>query len=639
MTKSSFRRATTWLTVALVVAVGYSTLAYQPTPGTHFTTLTAFPEDCDITITVGLLEACDSLDSISWALEEITGYQIGSDQLLDWLQHALADMGSGAEGSPSIDLKTDILPWIGSDATVGVDFDSTALSGFVTEITGSETLDLQRVPTGRLLEPSDLDPDDLLNYVMVAVSCRDASRVGPFLDKLEAEMTRSVMPPITVTIDDYEWLFVEQDAIAVAVGVVGDQFIVLVAPLTKVFSAAKRVVDTLESGTGSIASSADYQRLDRAVGHGGAISMYANLPVSDEIVGAAPMPSVQAPETIRSLVRLFADGSGVKLRLVEAFPKGQYQYSVPPGFEDFDVRQIVLKDSSASVPGSVVGFVQFGSIYEYWTIMRSAIDHITVPIPSIGYEPYDPYAYEDPYEYDDLDGPYSPYDSDSGAFDFNELPDALHEETTTEIPLSDFLPAEMLSLLDTLLSHFVGDTHVALTGNASNPMVLGTVRVEDGEMLVSYLELLVTQMVPGLRISFSHHSDEMVKTISVDTEEGLQSVVSYCLVGDVLVVSNMEPAVRLAVDTAKGVIASVEESLDVADLRSQIGDGGLVFYNLDGSRLTEFLRPLEAWMPESEARWIQVIDRVFRRMSGYISVDDDLCYGQFELILRPRQLE
>lgn len=628
MKRTSFRRTTAWLTIVLVVAAGYLALAHQFTLATRPSSIKAFPDDCDVVLTVDLLEACDSLDSIGWIVEEVLGVPFDSDTVLAFMQEMLANMGGATEDDLAIDLKADVLPWIGSDASIGVDFDPETLSAFLPQVTQSGSSSALHTPLSGTLAPPALNPNDLLNYVMVAVSCRDTGRIQPFLDKIEGALANYEMPPVSVTIEGSEWLIADQGAVAVAVGVVGDHLVALVAPLTKLLPTVERVAGVIESGEGSIALDADYQELDHAAGYGGVLSLYVNLPVE----ALAPTDlSAPVAASASSIVRLFADGGGIRLRAVEAMPEGQLAEGL--GIEGFDIRGLALRDRSVAVPRDVVGFVQFGSIYEYWTVLRGALDQITIPVRASGYTPGHSGHYDSYYPYDSHD-PYGFYDYSS-----DESFDGYSDDATDEVLLGDLVPFEVLALVDSLLSHFVGDTHIALTGSIDNPMALVAVRVEDGEALVSYFELLATQIVPGLHIRFSHHSDEMIKTAGVAVEEGLQSGVSYCLVDDMLIVSNMEPAVRLAVDTVKGIVASVEESPDIINLRSQMGDGGLVLYNLDGSRLVEFLSPLEIRMPHRDIEWIWTVDRILDRMSSYVSLDGELCIGHFEIIFKPRRLE
>jgi hypothetical protein len=613
MQKRSTRGVVIWLVVAVLMATGCTALAYMSATKGSSRSLRAFPEDCDIVVTVDLYRAARAIDDLSWAIQELTDVKVDSDLVLTWLQETLArweDPGaayaSRLEGfgqapavdledhdsPPAIDLRSDILPWIGRDLTIGVDYD---FEGLPASALGSTDLD-----------PTEIDAFAVINYLMCSVSCRDVEGAKTLLSKFEALLLEDGDQPAHVTIGGHDWCCVGYERIMVLFGVVEDQLIGLIAPLDKVIPTLERTVALLESGKGSVQTSSAYRTISDRLGEGEVLSLFMNFVVdpsrvySDELTTffmgpASTNSTVEEPSEVRmtSLFRFYADGTQIRLAAAERHYEDQLALTAV--FADFDMLSLSLHDTASALPEQVVGFMQLGSLNEYWSLIRSVLDSYVLRASA--------------------DGP---------GLD-------LYGQGT----LGDLLPPEMLSFIDMLMSHFVGDTLIALTGNSAYPMPLLISQVRDGEMLVSYIELLATQSVPGVQILFSQHGDILVKTLCVRGDAGVQPVVSYCLVDDMLVVSNMEPAVRLVVDTVSGVIGSVEGRPAVAQLRDKIGEGGLFLFHVDAGSLVEFLRPLEVELLEDEAKWIRAIGSVLEGISGYETLDGDLLIAELEVTLKP----
>lgn len=587
MQKRSTSRVAIWLTVIALMIAGCSALAYMSAARDSSRSLRAFPEDCDMVVTLDLYRAASAIDDLSWAIEELSGVKVDSDLVLSWLQSALAEHEAPGD-APAIDLKSDILSWIGRDLSIGVDYDFEALpaSAF----------------GGADLDPVDFNPGTAINYIMCSISCRDVEGSKTLLSKLEVLLREDGDEPVHVTIGGHDWYCVSYERIMLLTGIVEDQLIGLIAPLDKVIPTLERTVALLESGEGSMHTDSAYRTISDRLGEGEIVSLFMDITVdpslvySDELSASLVGSTAEVPSEMRmtGLVRLYADGSGIRIAGAERLYEDQF--ALTPGLADCDIRSLSLQDTASAVPEQVAAFMQFGSMKEYWSMIRSVLDSYVLPTNT-----------GDPR----LD---------------------LYSRGT----LSSQLPPEMLLFIDTLMSHFAGDTLIALTGNSANPMALFISRLSEGETLVSYIELLATQSIPDVQIFFSQHGDVMIKTLCVRAEAGVQPVVSYCLVDDLLVVSNMEPAVRLTVDTVNGVIGSIEGRLDVAHLRNKMGEGGLFLLYADASSLVEFLKPLEIELSEDEARWIRTIDSVFEGLSGYQTLDDDLLIGELEITLKPR---
>jgi hypothetical protein len=630
--------------------IGFAALAYVRAQGDSPATLSAYPDDCDVILTLNLLEARKALAEVSWVIKEFCGMQIDEQLVLDWLQSAFDDPSAMAGETTIVDLKSDILTWIGRDMSIGVDYDTEALMAYFES--RAESVSEYPIPQISVAQSYE----DIINYVMCAVSCRDAGGVEPFLDKLECIIRGEDLDPVTVTIAEHEWTCAAFGQLMGLFGVVEGRFIAFFAPLPKVIPNLERIVGILRSGEGSIISSPGYKLLTEEVGEGGLLSVISTTalsvppgqlagvgggleawgqpkasppseasklsevaerseacgsseaggssevcgspeagespevdgssevcgsPEAGESPGASGSPSIgQLFEEIRSpsLVRIFVDHRGLRIRAAGVLADDQVLKGA--NVLGFSLDPLVLKDTSAMVPEYTVGFVQIGSVYEYWSIGKALLESFP---------------------------------------------------TSSADELSD-----ILAFMDILMSHFAGDTHIALTGDSARPMIAVTSRVASGEMLVSHLEMLATQSTPGLQIHFSDHGGELVKALWVHQEAGYLPVVSYCLVDDLLVVSTMEPAVRLTIDTIRGTVPSVEQKPVIARLREAMDGGGLYLLYVDVGALVQFLQPLALRFTSAQAEVIQAIDRVFEHMSGYVKVRNNLLSGELEISLIPQ---
>lgn len=628
----TLRRWTTLVAVALALMIGFAALAYVRAQGDSPATLSAYPDDCDVILTLNLLEARKALAEVSWVIKEFCGMQIDEQLVLDWLQSAFDDPSAMAGETTIVDLKSDILTWIGRDMSIGVDYDTEALMAYFES--RAESVSEYPIPQISVAQSYE----DIINYVMCAVSCRDAGGVEPFLDKLECIIRGEDLDPVTVTIAEHEWTCAAFGQLMGLFGVVEGRFIAFFAPLPKVIPNLERIVGILRSGEGSIISSPGYKLLTEEVGEGGLLSVISTTalsvppgqlaavgggleawgqpkasppseasklsevaerseacgsseaggssevcgsPEAGESPGASGSPSIgQLFEEIRSpsLVRIFVDHRGLRIRAAGVLADDQVLKGA--NVLGFSLDPLVLKDTSAMVPEYTVGFVQIGSVYEYWSIGKALLESFP---------------------------------------------------TSSADELSD-----ILAFMDILMSHFAGDTHIALTGDSARPMIAVTSRVASGEMLVSHLEMLATQSTPGLQIHFSDHGGELVKALWVHQEAGYLPVVSYCLVDDLLVVSTMEPAVRLTIDTIRGTVPSVEQKPVIARLREAMDGGGLYLLHVDVGALVQFLQPLALRFTSAQAEVIQAIDRVFEHMSGYVKVRNNLLSGELEISLIPQ---
>lgn len=628
----TLRRWTTLVAVALALMIGFAALAYVRAQGDSPATLSAYPDDCDVILTLNLLEARKALAEVSWVIKEFCGMQIDEQLVLDWLQSAFDDPSAMAGETTIVDLKSDILTWIGRDMSIGVDYDTEALMAYFES--RAESVSEYPIPQISVAQSYE----DIINYVMCAVSCRDAGGVEPFLDKLECIIRGEDLDPVIVTIAEHEWTCAAFGQLMGLFGVVEGRFIAFFAPLPKVIPNLERIVGILRSGEGSIISSPGYKLLTEEVGEGGLLSVISTTalsvppgqlagvgggleawgqpkasppseasklsevaerseacgsseaggssevcgsPEAGESPGASGSPSIgQLFEEIRSpsLVRIFVDHRGLRIRAAGVLADDQVLKGA--NVLGFSLDPLVLKDTSAMVPEYTVGFVQIGSVYEYWSIGKALLESFP---------------------------------------------------TSSADELSD-----ILAFMDILMSHFAGDTHIALTGDSARPMIAVTSRVASGEMLVSHLEMLATQSTPGLQIHFSDHGGELVKALWVHQEAGYLPVVSYCLVDDLLVVSTMEPAVRLTIDTIRGTVPSVEQKPVIARLREAMDGGGLYLLHVDVGALVQFLQPLALRFTSAQAEVIQAIDRVFEHMSGYVKVRNNLLSGELEISLIPQ---
>jgi hypothetical protein len=608
------------MAVVLALLIGFTALAYVRAQVDSPGTLSAYPDDCDFVLTVNWTEARRALAEVRWAIKELSGMEIDEWLVLDWLQSVFSGPSDLADETTTIDLRADVLPWIGRDVSVGLDYDNEALMGFFE--TGTELMPPGPAPQTLLFQTYD----DVINYVMCAVSCRDAGKAKPFLDKLESILREADLDPVTVAIAEHEWTCVAFGPLMGLFGIIEDRLIAFFAPEPRVIPNLERVVGILKSGEGSIASSSDYRLLTEEVGEGGLLSLITTIDLSVssvELAGSAddldvdgqpegegtgsveasePSETSELPETSElsearrlsdgsqlpdevpssGLLKVFIDRRGLRIRAASTL--ADHQVLTGPGTLGFAPEPLMLNDRSTMVPEYVVGFMQIGSIYEYWSIAKAVLESLPAP--------------------------------------------------TGDAPGSSVVPTEMLAFIDTIMSHFVGDTHVALTGDSARPMMVVTSQVTSGDMLVSYLEMLVTQSTPGLQIHFSDHGGELVKVLWVPQEGGYLPLISYSLVDDLLIVSNLEPAVRLTMDTIRGTVPSVEQKPVIMRLREEMGDGGLYLLYMDVGTLVEFLQPLGIQRRSDEYAAIQMIDRVFEHMSGHMKIKDHLLSAEFEISLK-----
>lgn len=622
MHRRTLKRSAMLMAAALVLLLGFTALAYVRAQVNSPTTLSAYPDDCDVILTVNFIEARKALADVSWVIKEFSGMEINEQMVLDWLQSALSEPSEFVGETTAIDLESDILPWIGRDMSIGVDYDMEALMAYLE--TGTEPTPEYPAPGAPFAYPIE----EIVNYIMCAVSCRDAGKAKPFLDKLESIQRENGIDPATVTIAEHKWTCVGSDELMGLFGIVEDRLIAFFAPEPKVIPNLERIVGILRSGEGSIMSSSDYRLLTEEVGEGGLLTVITTIDLdvfpaqlvdtgeeaemSGQPEGTEASEASGLPNKIRTsgIFKIFLDSKGLRIRAANTLIDDQ----VLAGADTlgFALEPLVLKDISTMVPDYVVGFIQIGSIYEYWSIARTALESLPTPT----YEA--PSGLEDQSSEGYLD--YWSADGGPGAGSF--------------VDESAILPPEVMTFIDTLMSHFVGDTHIALIGDSAMPMVVATSRVRDGDMLVSYLEMLVTQSNPSAQIHFSDHGGVLVKTLLTTQEAGYFPLASYCLVDDLLIVSNLEPAVRLTIDTITGIVPSVEQKPIIMSLREQMGDGGLYLLHVDADSLVEFLRPWALGLTSEEAKLVQTIGRVFDHMSGHVKVRGYLLSGEFEIALR-----
>lgn len=605
MRRRTSKRATTLMAAAVVLLLAFAALAYVRAQVDSPTTLSAYPDDCDVILTVDFIEARRALADVSWAVKELSGLDVDETLVLDWLQSALSEPSEFVGETTAIDLESDILPWIGRDMSIGLDYDMEALMAYLER--GSEPMSEYPAPGAPLAYPFE----EMVNFVMCAVSCRDAGKAEPFLDKLESIQRENGRDPVTVTIAEHEWTCVGSDELMGLFGIVEDRLIAFFAPEPKVIPNLEAIVGILKSGEGSIMSSSDYRMLTEEVGKGGLLSVITTIDLDIaptqlvnvgghlEMRGQPDSERTDAPEAgglpneIRSsgLFKIFIDSTGVRSRTASILLDDQ----VLAGTDTlgFALEPLVLKGTSTMVPDYVVGFLQMGSMYEYWAIAKTALE--SLPDPTY------------------------------------EAPAGLEGGSAEGGPA--LMPPEVLTFIDTLMSHFVGDTHVALTGDSAMPMIVATSRVRDGDMLVSYLEMLITQSTPGAQIRFSDHGGVLVKTLLTVDEAGYFPLVSYCLIDDMLIVSNIQPAVYLTMDTIRGMVPSIEQKPVIMSLREQMGDGGLYLLYVDADSLVEFLRPWALALTSDEAKLVQTIDRVFGHLSGHMKIKGHLLSGELEISL------
>ena len=234
MRSLTLRRSTTLMAVVLALLIGFTALAYVRAQVDSPGTLSAYPDDCDFVLTVNWTEARRALAEVRWAIKELSGMEIDEWLVLDWLQSAFDDPSAMAGETTIVDLKSDILTWIGRDMSIGVDYDTEALMAYFES--RAESVSEYPIPQISVAQSYE----DIINYVMCAVSCRDAGGVEPFLDKLECIIRGEDLDPVTVTIAEHEWTCAAFGQLMGLFGVVEGRFIAFFAPLPKVIPNLER---------------------------------------------------------------------------------------------------------------------------------------------------------------------------------------------------------------------------------------------------------------------------------------------------------------------------------------------------------------------------------------------------------------
>ena len=131
MHRRTLKRSAMLMAAALVLLLGFTALAYVRAQVNSPTTLSAYPDDCDVILTVNFIEARKALADVSWVIKEFSGMEINEQMVLDWLQSALSEPSEFVGETTAIDLESDILPWIGRDMSIGVDYDMEALMAYL----------------------------------------------------------------------------------------------------------------------------------------------------------------------------------------------------------------------------------------------------------------------------------------------------------------------------------------------------------------------------------------------------------------------------------------------------------------------------------------------------------------------------
>ena len=132
MRRRTSKRATTLMAAAVVLLLAFAALAYVRAQVDSPTTLSAYPDDCDVILTVDFIEARRALAEVSWAIKELSGLEVDETLVLDWLQSVFIEpSGLAGETTANIDLKSDVLPWIGRDMSIGLDYDMETLMAYL----------------------------------------------------------------------------------------------------------------------------------------------------------------------------------------------------------------------------------------------------------------------------------------------------------------------------------------------------------------------------------------------------------------------------------------------------------------------------------------------------------------------------